>query len=92
MSRGKLAGKEYHKNNQALSKVVWWSGRKSGAGILDRDVEEKNNYWVGVPRLSAVSLPKMPTWLEKLNSFERNDKLKDDGFDNVRMRGKIELY
>lgn len=39
----KSAGEERHKDNQPLFKVVLWRGRKKlEAGILDRDVEEKN--------------------------------------------------
>jgi len=56
----KLEVKERHKDNQAFFKMVRWRGRKSEAGILDRDIEEKN--WVDVVRTSAVSLPDVPTW------------------------------
>jgi len=38
----KLGGNERHKGNQVLFKEVRWRGRKSEAGILASDVEEKN--------------------------------------------------
>jgi len=40
---------------------VCWRWRRSDAGILDREVEEKNP--VDLPMKSAVALPEIPTWL-----------------------------
>jgi len=54
-------GKERHKDNQALSKVVRCGGRKSEAGILDRNVEGKN-------RVDVERLPEIP----KLLGTQRN--------------------
>jgi len=56
----KLAVKKLHKDNQAFFKVVRWRGRRSEAGIFDKEVEEKNQ--VDIVRKSTVPLPEIPTW------------------------------